>query len=125
MRPTGRLFIRLDPAATARPLPQAVPATEWPGPRCRTSVNIAISPDFVKASTITNSPATSGMTDQDTPRITCQGLVLARTMTTTDVKMPVTAVGRPSCQSSPEAVSKTTPVTPIPQRAVLAPGDNT
>ena len=81
-------------------------------------------PVLLSASTITNKPATSGSTAQDTPLTTGQGFFLALTITIAEVSVPVIAVGKPSCISKAEAINKIIAVAAMPVMAVLPPCDN-
>jgi hypothetical protein len=64
IKPTAGLFMTL--LAKAMELPAAAPFGEAFEAAWRTSASIVIKPVRAKASTITNGPATSRMTDQDT-----------------------------------------------------------
>ncbi len=83
---------------------------------------MAIRPVWATPSTSTNRPATRGSTDQETPFSTGRGEARLRISTTRVVRTPRMAVGRPSCRFSDDTTSSVTAVTPMPARAVQAPG---
>src|SRR5258708_3275317 len=73
---------------------------------------------------MTKSPATSGITDQETPLTTTQGFFFARMITRAEVSVPVMAVGKPSGISRAEAVSRIIAVAAMPDRAILPPAES-
>ncbi len=119
--PLPYLFTRLQAKAIMKPQPHTVAVMDLLMPCCKTEESISISPVLLSASTITKRPATNSSTDQVIPcKILC-GLFFAACNTMHVVNIPVMAVGRPSCTSNAEAISKIIAVAAIPHKAVLPP----
>ncbi len=122
-RPAGRLFVRLDTTATITPDAAAAPSTEAAAPSRKPPARAAINPLRSRASTSTNSPATSGSTDHDTPRTMGRGELRLIASTVTVASTPMRQVGAPSWIFSADTASRTIAVRPMPASTVQPPAE--